>query len=178
MTREQTKRLGRPTKAPTPGKRVALGLKVTAEIKQRIDEEARKTGRTQSQQAELIIERALANEEFLNRLLGDDQSIRTMAVLMVGALQRGGQLGANARGHPEWTSREWLTDPFALVVAGYSVMQALGIAEPHREDLPPKPTSDQIQEYGYRAFARAIAANVPIQIPPYPHPSAKSEGSK
>jgi hypothetical protein len=65
MVQESKKRLGRPTKAPTPGKRVSLGLKVTAEIKQRIDEEACRTGRTQSQQAELMIERSFSEQAAL-----------------------------------------------------------------------------------------------------------------
>jgi hypothetical protein len=59
MTTEQTKRIGRPPKAAAGPKRFALGLKVTAETKRIIDEEARRSGRTQSQVAELLIEKAL-----------------------------------------------------------------------------------------------------------------------
>ena len=59
------KRIGRPTKAPEPGKRVSLGLKVRAEVKQHIDKAARDSGRTQSQEAELLIEKALWDEERL-----------------------------------------------------------------------------------------------------------------
>src|SRR4051812_35854254 len=58
MTKE-AKRVGRPMKAPARGKRVSLGLKVTAEVKRRIDTAARNSGRTQSQEAEALIERAL-----------------------------------------------------------------------------------------------------------------------
>jgi predicted transcriptional regulator len=42
------------TKKPTL---VSLGLKVTPEIKQKLDEAARASGRTQSQEAELRLER-------------------------------------------------------------------------------------------------------------------------
>ena len=56
MERKATKRLGRPPKSPVPGTRVSLGLKVSPEIKRRLDEDAREHGRTQSQQAELMIE--------------------------------------------------------------------------------------------------------------------------
>jgi hypothetical protein len=62
------KRIGRPMKSPEPGKRASLGLKVTAEIKQRIDAAAKITGRSQSQEAELLIERALAYEKALGEL--------------------------------------------------------------------------------------------------------------
>jgi hypothetical protein len=53
------KRIGRPTKTPKGRVRVALGLKVTAETKRVIDQMAQASGRTQSQQAEFLIERAL-----------------------------------------------------------------------------------------------------------------------
>jgi hypothetical protein len=54
------RRLGRPMKPPPPkGKRVSLGLKVTSEVKRHIDQAARASGRTQSQEAENLIERAL-----------------------------------------------------------------------------------------------------------------------
>lgn len=43
---------------PKPGERVSLGLKVTADIKSRIDAAAKASGRTQSQEAELRIERS------------------------------------------------------------------------------------------------------------------------
>ena len=40
------KRMGRPTKAPKPGERVQLGLRVTPEMKKRLDEAAIKKGRS------------------------------------------------------------------------------------------------------------------------------------
>jgi uncharacterized protein (DUF1778 family) len=50
---------------PKPGKRVSLGLKVTAEVKQRIDKAAQASGRTQSQEAELLLEKALHDQDML-----------------------------------------------------------------------------------------------------------------
>jgi len=61
MTKKEAKRrIGRPLRAAASGTRVSLGLKVRAEVKQRIDEAAKASGRTQSQEAEALIERALA----------------------------------------------------------------------------------------------------------------------
>jgi hypothetical protein len=119
------KRLGRPLKAPTPGKRVALGLKVTAEIKQRIDEQARKSGRTQSQQAELMVERAFTDED---RFGGP--AMRPIVEMLVGAFLRGGQFGAAASGHADWTPAEWLNDPHCYRAAAYSVGFALNLPLP------------------------------------------------
>ena len=59
-------RIGRPIK-PTPKgkKRLPLGLIVAAEVKRRIDEEAERSGLTQSQVAERLIERAFQYDNTL-----------------------------------------------------------------------------------------------------------------
>jgi hypothetical protein len=59
------KRIGRPMKRPAKGKRVSLGLKVTADVKRHIDAAARASGRTQSQEAEHLIEQGLAVADLL-----------------------------------------------------------------------------------------------------------------
>lgn len=56
------KRIGRPMNAPPKGKqgkRVSLGLKVTAEMKRQVDAAALLSGRTQSQEAEMLMEDAV-----------------------------------------------------------------------------------------------------------------------
>jgi hypothetical protein len=58
----KAKRRGRPFKAPKPGKRAPLSLLVRAEIKKLVDERAKASGRTQSQEAEMLIERCLQYE--------------------------------------------------------------------------------------------------------------------
>jgi predicted transcriptional regulator len=95
MTQEHRKRLGRPPKPPTPGTRVALGLKVTPEIKRRLDQAARKSGRTQSQQAELMIERSFAEEDGFG-----GPEMRRLAYLMTAAFATAGRLRAG--GKPNW----------------------------------------------------------------------------
>jgi hypothetical protein len=69
MATGQSRRTGRPTKRPTPGARASLGLKVTNEIKQRLDAAAKANGRTQSQEAEARLERTFQNEDLLPQLL-------------------------------------------------------------------------------------------------------------
>ena len=62
-------RIGRPMKSPARGeKRISLGLKVTAEVKRRIDSAARATGRTQSQEAERRIEMSYTYERAIGEL--------------------------------------------------------------------------------------------------------------
>ena len=57
------RRIGRPTKKPKAGERVPLGLRVTAEIKRKLDAAAEDAGRSQSQEAELRLERSFEWEE-------------------------------------------------------------------------------------------------------------------
>ncbi len=52
------KRVGRPTKPGTAGQRNSLGLRVTAEIKRKLEAAALKSGRSQSQEAEFRIEQS------------------------------------------------------------------------------------------------------------------------
>jgi hypothetical protein len=59
------KRIGRPMNKPAKGTRVSLGLKVTAEVKRHVDAAAQASGRTQSQEAEALIEKALQYDRVL-----------------------------------------------------------------------------------------------------------------
>ena len=69
MAREAKKRVGRPPRnPPTRGQRVSLGLKVTAEVKRHLDSAFRTSGRTQSQEAEHLIEKALAYDQMLDAI--------------------------------------------------------------------------------------------------------------
>jgi hypothetical protein len=59
------KRIGRPTREAKPGERVTLGLRVTADMKNRIEEQATKNGRSLSQEAEMRLERSFDLETLL-----------------------------------------------------------------------------------------------------------------
>lgn len=64
----RAKRKGRPFKEPAPGKRAPLSLLVRSEIKKLVDERARASGRTQSQEAEAMIERCLAYDQTMEAM--------------------------------------------------------------------------------------------------------------
>jgi hypothetical protein len=59
------RRIGRPIKPALPGERPSLGLKVTAATKALIEALARSSGRTQSAEAEFLIERCLQYDRTL-----------------------------------------------------------------------------------------------------------------
>jgi hypothetical protein len=120
------KRLGRPVKAPTPGKRVSLGLKVTAEIKQRIDEEARKSGRTQSQQAELMIERGFEQEQQIVDVFGSHEIYglaRTLGVIVDSTRRMAGFEPGKANDPDAWIHHPYAYDQ--VVKAVTSLLETL-----------------------------------------------------
>ncbi len=53
---------GRPKRQPKPGERVQLSLRVTPELKAELDEAANQSGRSQSQEAELRLERSFERQ--------------------------------------------------------------------------------------------------------------------
>ena len=65
----EAKRRGRPTKAPTGSDRVSLGLRVTANIKKKLDDAAAASGRSQSQEAEIRLERSFEKQGLLTEVL-------------------------------------------------------------------------------------------------------------
>jgi TraY domain len=63
---------GRPGRKPRPanqGERVSLGLKVTPAIKNQLDAEAKRNGRTQSQEAEARLETSFRNKQVLDEAI-------------------------------------------------------------------------------------------------------------
>jgi hypothetical protein len=59
------KRMGRPTKTPKEGVRVSLGLRVTADVKRKLEAAAISKGRSISQEAEMRLEQSLASDKHL-----------------------------------------------------------------------------------------------------------------
>jgi hypothetical protein len=62
------KRVGRPTRPPRPGERVTLGLRVSAEMKRKLEKDAIKNGRSLSQEAEFRLERSYDRDEIFTHL--------------------------------------------------------------------------------------------------------------
>ena len=64
----EKRRRGRPTKPPVPGERVPLSLRVTAEIKDELEQAAIQSGRSLSQEAELRLQTSFEREFILKSL--------------------------------------------------------------------------------------------------------------
>jgi hypothetical protein len=117
---EKQKRIGRPPKKPKPGTRVSLGLKVTPRIKARLDAVARASGRTQSQEAERLLEQAFSEEDAFG-----GPELRQIVYLMASSFALNGN--ASASGKPP---KEWLRDPGHYGTAVMAVVDALLIGRP------------------------------------------------
>ena len=134
------RRIGRPPKAPSEG-RVSLGLRVTPETKIRLDGAATKSGRSQSQEAEMRLERTFVEDES-----DGGAEIRQIIRLAGAAFTIGGQKCAHDK-KISTSSNEWLHDPDCFAAAAKHLGDALALAQrsnaPHRKikvkiDLDPQ----------------------------------------
>jgi hypothetical protein len=75
-------RAGRPRREPQAGERVQLSLRVTPQMKRRLDTAADQSGRSQSQEVEFRLERSFEREEMLSEVLTVAYGEQTAAILM------------------------------------------------------------------------------------------------
>jgi SOS-response transcriptional repressor LexA len=126
---------------PTVGERVPLGLRVTPEMKQRLDAAAKRSGRSQSQEAEMRLERSFDRDDLLPDLLSAEYGPATAGLLL--AL---GLIMTNAGIHEHWTRSDflapiddrWLEDPTAFDQAVRGAVAFLNAARPPGEMLKSK----------------------------------------
>jgi hypothetical protein len=132
----QSKRIGRPRKVPEPGERVALGLKVTSQVKNKIEAAADATGRTQSQEAELRLEQSFEREGLLPDVLSLAYGPQLGAVLiLLGEVMKGA--GERAGIDSTGTHEGWLEDPYAFNVSMVVANNLLELLRPPGEIVPP-----------------------------------------
>ena len=129
---EQARRAGRPTKQPTPGSRASLGLKVTDEIKQRLDMAAKASGRTQSQEAEARLERTFRDEDLLPQLLEIAYGREVAGLLLaLGSVMRDAGEHAGVRSTNSFGgAAEWFANPIAYEEARAAAATVLDALRP------------------------------------------------
>jgi hypothetical protein len=138
MAPEKKKR-GRPGREPQPGERVMLGCRVTVETKRRIDEEAQRSGRSQSQQLELLVEQALRDEDREPVLLASVYGHwpARLVILLANTMQMAGQAEAYGERRTDYLA-DWVDDPEAVREAVRALRTVLAeiddspLPEPHR----------------------------------------------
>jgi hypothetical protein len=130
----QTKKIGAPPKRdPKPGERFQIGVRVTPELKRRLDAAAEQSGRSQSQEAELRLERSFDRTDLLTEVmtLAYGKDIAT-DLMRIGAEME-------ARRHRKEA-------PFALAAAFYFAHYELdeAIKTNQARGLPFWPTQEQL----------------------------------
>lgn len=130
---ETEKKRGRPTKAPTPGERASLGLRVTAEMKEKLDRAASQNGRSQSQEAEYRLERSFADDG-----LYTSSEMRLWAVMLAGVFAQEGRFQARMQDESRiWSDADWMSDPLIYQSAMFAVIRNLirNMPSPSRENV-------------------------------------------
>jgi len=134
------KRVGRPLQVPLPGQRMSLGLKVTAEIKGRLDQAAKENGRTQSQEAEARLERSFHHDDLLPQLLAAAYGERLAGILMMigGAMSDAGRQAGFSAIFTLEGSAGWADHPWPYQQAHAAANQILDALRPEGEAVIPK----------------------------------------
>ena len=147
-----SKRRGRPPEAAVAGERFSLGLKVTADIKERVDQAARESGRTQSQEAEYRLQGSFDREDLLSDVLALAYGKYVAGILlMLGyAIDAAGRGASSIR--TVGGARDWINDPHAFDQA---VRAALHIFDALRPEGTVSPEQyEHIDEEAAGAFTR------------------------
>lgn len=145
---------GRPRKRqPKPGERVPLGLRVTPEVKRLLDATALRSGRSQSQEAELRIEYSLRDDRSLFDLLDHIYGAETAALLtsfgeVIKAIGLPAPQLALARSKEEQPNATWLNDPFLFDEIVKALNIFLEALRPAGDRSPPKRYEIQLEDCG------------------------------
>jgi hypothetical protein len=100
-------------------------LRVTSSFKHSLDAAAEHSGRSQSQEAEFRLERSFSEEAAFG-----GAEMRGISLKMAAAFHTAGSAAAAARGNPEWTSSQWISDPDCYRSAMFAVILALSKSYP------------------------------------------------
>jgi hypothetical protein len=137
-------RTGRPRLPKTAGKRHAAGLRMTKELRQALEDASARSGRSLSQQMEMLLEMAVGRRRDLPTLLDLEFGYHTAALLMLI-----GQLG-EYREKLEW---DWLNNPRRFARIRRDITLLLDIIDPAKPPLPPIPDGDGATELLGMLFA-------------------------
>jgi hypothetical protein len=136
-----TRKPGRPrTRGVSEGERVSLGLRVTADLKGKLDQAMAASGRSQSQEAEFRIEQSFAEQRSLLEAL-DLAYGRELAwlLLWVGEVMKdSGRLAGHIATGTLEGSQTWFNNPYAFAQAAESAKTMLEAITPTGDPTPPE----------------------------------------
>jgi hypothetical protein len=138
------RRGGRPKRKPKPGERVQLGLRVTPALKKNLDAAAEQSGRSQSQETELRLERSFDRQGLISDALelafGREAGGLGLAVTAV--MNVAGRSAAHWKAEGTGVPREkrvaWIDDPYAYDQAMRAAIAMLEQARPEGDPAAPE----------------------------------------
>jgi hypothetical protein len=126
-----------------------LGLRVTPEIKKRLDAAAEQSGRSQSQEAEFRLERSFDREDILSEVLSAAYGERLAGILMMlGSVMSHVGIG-KVIDHTGTLRRvyDWTADGDAFDAAQQAAQKVLDAVHPTRKRLPGRDELDSASFY-------------------------------
>jgi hypothetical protein len=141
VTLQIKNRGGRRKRRISPGERVSLGLRVTPAIKTLLDRAAEKSGRSQSQEAELRLERTFQDEELFPQIVESAYGRQSAAMILMLArvISEVGSFGGFATRRTIEASQEWMNIPYAYAQVRAAVLQVLERCSPDGDVVLPPP---------------------------------------
>jgi hypothetical protein len=150
---------------PTVGERVPLGLRVTPEMKRRLDAAAKQSGRSQSQEAEFRLEGSFGRDTLIEAFVSMhdrlDVIVQLLGVQDIQRIEASAQIAG-------LEVRHYLNERFAQ-------MEAVARARSPKVQAPAAPESDPPQSDAHPRAA-ATTPTVPLQNAPA-HPTRLSHRS-
>ena len=113
---ETKRKPGRPGRPRTVGERVPLGLRVTPELKAKLDSAAKDSGRSQSQEAELRLEQSLRSEGALYDALdlAYGSELTAIVLTLARALHLTGTRAVFVEDMTKVEVKDWMLNPYAF----------------------------------------------------------------
>jgi hypothetical protein len=133
---------------------VQVNIRFPEELRDRLSDAAVRNKRSMNKETIARLEASFARDaEF-----GSEEET-TLARLIAAAFSLGGRRGAAAKGHPDWTAREWVLDPFCYQSATAAAISALNTAQPveveERSEL-----HQQLMDYAAHAASAGAAVKI------------------
>jgi len=132
---------GRPRRRqPKPGERVSLGLRVTPEMKRQLDRAAERSGRSQSQEAELRLEQSFRDQgSMINAMELTYGGTASFILRLLGPMMR--EVGQHAGFAATFTlegAQNWRANPYAYDQVVRSINALLEKLRPNGEIQLPR----------------------------------------
>jgi hypothetical protein len=121
------------TKKSVAGKRYPLNMRTTFELRRKLEDAAKASGISLTQETERRLERSFREDE----VLGGGPEVRELTHTMTAIFAFVAKRTAIAAGHPEWTAKEWLTDQDCYQAATVEVCRTLieRLPNPSRQQM-------------------------------------------